>query len=66
MMDIPDPADWLHGRRTLDGWGHSPLDQINRDNVRLPQLVWAGVVQGHPVRYAVDGKGGARWGIDRS
>ena len=31
MLLDPDPADWLHWRRTLDGWGYSPLDQINRD-----------------------------------
>ena len=37
----PDPADWLHWRRTLDGWGYSPLDQINRDNVHQLQLVWS-------------------------
>ena len=29
----PGPADWLMWRRTLNGWGYSPLDQINRDNV---------------------------------
>ena len=37
----PDPGDWLHWRRTLDGWGYSPLDQINRDNVHRLQLVWS-------------------------
>ncbi len=26
MLESPDPGDWLHWRRTLDGWGHSPLD----------------------------------------
>ncbi len=41
MLASPDPGDWLHWRRTLDGWGHSPLDQINRDNVHLLQLVWS-------------------------
>ena len=33
MLQKPDPADWLMWRRTLDGWGYSPLDQINRSNV---------------------------------
>ena len=33
MLQKPDPADWLMWRRTLDGWGYSPLNQINRTNV---------------------------------
>ena len=41
MLENPDPADWLNWRRTLDGWGYSPLDQINRDNVHQLQLVWS-------------------------
>ena len=41
MLQDPDPADWLSWRRTLDGWGYSPLDQINTDNVHQLQLVWA-------------------------
>ena len=40
MLQKPDPADWLMWRRTLDGWGYSPLDQINRDNVAKLQTVW--------------------------
>ena len=30
MLENPDPADWLMWRRTLDGWGYSPLDQVDR------------------------------------
>ena len=41
MLQEPDPADWLNWRRTLDGWGYSPLDQIDRSNVHELQLVWA-------------------------
>ena len=37
----PDPADWINWRRTIDGQGYSPLDQINRDNVGNLQLVWS-------------------------
>ena len=37
----PSPDDWLHWRRTLDGWGYSPLNQINRQNVRQLQLAWS-------------------------
>src|SRR5678816_3979093 len=33
MLAKPDPGDWLMWRRTLDSWGYSPLDQINRGNV---------------------------------
>ena len=40
MLQSPDPADWLNWRRTLDGRGYSPLDQIDRDNVDQLQLVW--------------------------
>ena len=40
MLQDPDPADWLNWRRTLDGWGYSPLDQIDRENVDQLQLVW--------------------------
>jgi alcohol dehydrogenase (cytochrome c) len=37
----PSPDDWLHWRRTLDGWGYSPLNQINRQNVHQLQLAWS-------------------------
>jgi len=40
MLRNPDPADWLMWRRTLDGWGYSPLDQIDRENVARLELVW--------------------------
>ena len=32
-LEDPSPDDWLMWRRTLDGWGYSPLDQITRANV---------------------------------
>ena len=41
MLENPDPADWLNWRRTLDGWGYSPLNQINTENVHQLQLVWS-------------------------
>jgi alcohol dehydrogenase (cytochrome c) len=41
MLVRPDPADWLNWRRTLDGWGYSPLDQINTRNVHQLQLAWS-------------------------
>lgn len=54
MLQSPDPADWLSWRRTLDLWGYSPLDQINRRNVRELRLVWTrplteGVQEGTPL-----------------
>ena len=39
MLQKPDPADWLMWRRTLDGWGYSPLTQINRNNVAQLRMV---------------------------
>ena len=40
MLWKPSPSDWLSWRRTLDGWGYSPLDQIDRDNVASISLMW--------------------------
>ena len=48
MLQNPDPADWLNWRRTLDGWGYSPLDQIDRENVDRLQLVWGWQLGVHP------------------
>ena len=41
MLRNPRADDWLHWRRTLDGWGDSPLNQINRGNVSQLQLAWS-------------------------
>ena len=56
MLQDPDPGDWLMWRRTLDGWGYSPLDQIDRDNVGDLRMVWTravrpGTNQGTPLAY---------------
>ena len=53
-LNNPDPDDWLSWRRTLDGWGYSPLDQIDTSNVEDLRLVWswgleAGVSQTTPI-----------------
>ena len=40
----PNPLpeeDWPMRGRTPDGWGYSPLDQINRNNVAQLQIVWS-------------------------
>ena len=41
VLQNPDAADWLNWRRTLDGWGYSPLDLIDRGNVSELRLVWS-------------------------
>ena len=41
VLQDPDPADWLNWRRTLDGWGYSPLDQIDTSNAGELQLAWS-------------------------
>ena len=57
MLQNPDDGDWLMWRRTLDAWGYSPLDQIDRDNVGDLRLVWSrglhmpGRQQGTPLAY---------------
>ena len=56
MLQNPDPEDWLMWRRTLDTWGHSPLTQINRNNVADLRLVWTralgpGIQEGTPLVY---------------
>ena len=56
MLQEPAPGDWLMWRRTLDSWGFSPLEQINRSNVGDLQLVWSralttGSQQGTPLVY---------------
>ena len=56
MLQSPADGDWLMWRRTLDGWGYSPLDQIDRDNVGDLRMVWTralapGAQQGTPIAY---------------
>ena len=46
----PEDSDWLMVRRTYDGWGYSPLDQITTANVARLQPVWmmsTGMNNGH-------------------
>src|SRR5579871_1684594 len=46
----PGDGDWLMVRRTYDGWGYSPLDQITPENVARLQPAWVfstGVNNGH-------------------
>jgi len=41
MLLKPDPADWLIVRGNYQGWNHSALSQITRDNVKNLRLVWS-------------------------
>ena len=46
----PADGDWLMVRRSYDGWGYSPLDQITPANVSRLQPAWVfatGVSSGH-------------------
>jgi len=46
----PEDDNWLMYRRTYDGWGYSPLTQIDTTNVKSLVPVWSfstGVEEGH-------------------
>ena len=56
MLASPSADDWLTWRRTTDGWGYSPLEQINRGNVGDLRMVWTralatGRMEGTPLAY---------------
>ena len=56
MLQNPDPGDWLLWRRTLNSWGYSPLDQINKSNVSRLKMVWSrgmgpGIQEATPLVY---------------
>jgi alcohol dehydrogenase (cytochrome c) len=49
-LNNPEPGNWMLYRRTYDGQGYSPLDQINTSNVKNLTPVWTfstGVIEGH-------------------
>ncbi len=41
MLRNPPADDWLMIRRNYQAWSYSPLDEINRDNVKELRLQWA-------------------------
>ncbi len=41
MLAAPPAGDWLSWRRTRDGQGYSPLNQVNRTNVSDLRLAWS-------------------------
>ncbi|HIE93311.1 MAG TPA: pyrrolo-quinoline quinone, partial [Acidobacteria bacterium] len=47
MIQDPAPEDWLTWRRTLNSWGYSPLDQVDRSNVGDLRMIWTrGLTEG--------------------
>ena len=49
-LRTPTDADWLMIRRSYNGWGYSPLDQITPANVSRLEPAWVfstGVSSGH-------------------
>jgi len=57
MLQHPDDGDWLMWRRTLNGWGYSPLKQIDKNNVAQLKQVWSqpmgtGTQESTPLVYA--------------
>ncbi|MEP6962794.1 MAG: PQQ-binding-like beta-propeller repeat protein, partial [Acidobacteriota bacterium] len=43
MLKTPDDNSWLMIRRTYNGWGYSPLNQINTGNASKLRLVWTAI-----------------------
>ena len=57
-LQNPEPENWLMWRGNYEGWGHSPLDQINSDNVGKLVPAWSystGVTEGHQAPPMVNG-----------
>jgi alcohol dehydrogenase (cytochrome c) len=49
-LQNPEPGNWLTYRRTYNGWGYSPLDQITPENVKRLTPAWTfstGALEGH-------------------
>jgi len=50
----PDPADWIMMRGNYEGYGYSPLKQVDKTNIKNLQLVWSrgmepGINQNTPI-----------------
>jgi alcohol dehydrogenase (cytochrome c) len=41
LLQAPRPEDWVIHRGNYQAWGYSPLDQINKSNVKNLQMVWS-------------------------
>src|SRR5947207_7681042 len=58
QLKAPADGEWPMVRRTYDGWGYSPLDQITKGNVARLQPVWSmatGMTSGHQAPPIVHG-----------
>ena len=58
-LENPAPGDWLIYRRTYNGWGYSPLDQITKANVANLVPVWSlstGLRPGHESPPLINGR----------
>lgn len=57
ILENPAPGDWLMFSRTYDAQRHSPLDQVNKENVSDLKLAWThnlgttGEIQSVPLVY---------------
>jgi alcohol dehydrogenase (cytochrome c) len=54
----PEPGNWLMYRGSYNSWGHSPLKQITRDNVKQLQAAWTystGMLEAHQAPPIVNG-----------
>ena len=49
MLRNPPAGDWLMWRRTYNAWGYSPLEQINKSNVKNLKLAYAVALGGTSV-----------------
>jgi alcohol dehydrogenase (cytochrome c) len=48
VLNNPAAGDWLRWRRDNTASGYSPLDQVNRQNVRQLRLAWAVAMEAGP------------------
>jgi alcohol dehydrogenase (cytochrome c) len=49
-LEKPEPGNWLMARGNYQGWGYSPLEQINAANVRELTPLWTlstGIAESH-------------------
>jgi alcohol dehydrogenase (cytochrome c) len=49
VLNHPSDDDWPQYRRTHDNWAHSPLSQIDRENVEFLQLAWSRAIEPGPM-----------------
>ena len=55
MLQNPDSGDWLMWRRTLNGWGYSPLEEIDARLIQPYYTKRLAEAAGMPLSLAFDG-----------